>query len=165
MGWRDIPGWPGYQVSNDGQVKSLPRVVFHPRGGERRVRGGMLTPSLSAGYPAVYLSRGGVKTTIRIHVLVALVWIGPRPDGYDVSHKDEDKTNNHVSNLCYLSYSQHRRNDKGVPVIRSDGRYFDSVAEAAECMGCSSTNIRQVCRGRNKFAGDYGWSYWRGQTE
>ena len=39
------PGWEGfYEVSDDGDVRSLDRVVRHPRGGEKRLRGRPLIP-------------------------------------------------------------------------------------------------------------------------
>ena len=158
MNWKDIPDYPGYQVSDCGSVRSLPRVVRN-RGSGRKIPGGVLAPSLSYGYPTLNTRRGGGQTSFRVHVLVALVWIGPRPDGYDISHKDGDKTNNKVSNLCYLSHGLHCRKDQGVPVVRSDGVKYASIAEAAGDMGCTKPNISKVCRGENKSACGFGWAY------
>lgn len=44
------------------------------------------------------------------HCLLALAFLGPRPNGLVVDHKDRDKTNNHISNLRYVTFSQNRRN-------------------------------------------------------
>ncbi len=41
-----------------------------------------------------------------VHALVALAFIGPRPDGYDVMHIDGTRTNNAVGNLRYGTRSE-----------------------------------------------------------
>ena len=38
-----------------------------------------------------------------VHQMVAECYIGPCPDGYEVDHIDGNKTNNHISNLQYLT--------------------------------------------------------------
>lgn len=57
---------------------------------------------------AKYWQVGNVKGAIPVHVLVALAFIGPRPDGYDVNHIDRDHDNNFVLNLEYLEKSKNR---------------------------------------------------------
>lgn len=38
-----------------------------------------------------------------IHGLVAEAFLGPRPEGYQVDHKDGNRSNNHISNLEYVT--------------------------------------------------------------
>ena len=45
------------------------------------------------------------------HILIALTWIGPRPDGYECHHRNGDMYDNRVSNLIWLSHDDHRRYD------------------------------------------------------
>ena len=42
--WRPVDGWP-YEVSNTGQVRSLPRRVAMPNGGDRVDGGSVLAPT------------------------------------------------------------------------------------------------------------------------
>lgn len=43
------------------------------------------------------------KITKRVHILVAELVYGQRPEGYHINHKDGVKTNNHPSNLEYCT--------------------------------------------------------------
>ena len=46
--WRDVTGYEGYyQVSNLGRIKSLDRVIPHPRIGKQTVRGRLLTQKVA----------------------------------------------------------------------------------------------------------------------
>jgi DNA-binding transcriptional regulator YiaG len=44
-----------------------------------------------------------------LHSMVAAAFIGPRPKGYHVNHKDGDKTNNRADNLEYVTPSGNAR--------------------------------------------------------
>jgi hypothetical protein len=92
--WRPITGYENtYEVSDDGQIKSLPRP---------RTRGGVLKLKTNKqGYRAVSLVAGGVQSTHEVHRLVASAFLGPRPNGQQVRHLDGDKLNCTVENLAY----------------------------------------------------------------
>lgn len=101
--WRDVPGYEGwYSVSNLGRV--------------RRDKGGvgcraghvLLGPINSRGYRHVMLYKHGVSTQIPVHVIVAAVFIGPRPPGTEINHRgaDGDKTNNLAANLEYVTRAE-----------------------------------------------------------
>lgn len=49
-------------------------------------------------------------TRIYLHRYIWEKEMGLIPNGFDVHHIDEDKTNNHISNLKCLSKSDHTRN-------------------------------------------------------
>lgn len=98
--WRDIPGWEGYyQVSNLGQVRSLhtsPPTI--------------MTPSKHRdGYGKLNLRRA---KTYHPHTLVALAFLGPRPGGAIIDHKDQDHTNHKADNLRYISATESNQNRK-----------------------------------------------------
>ena len=110
--WKDIAGYEGiYQVSDLGRVRSLKfgRVKVLKGGKDRK------------GYLFVNLHRDGKQKTIKIHRLVAQAFI-PNNDSSktQINHKNEDKTENKVSNLewCSAQYNltyndlHHRRNTK-----------------------------------------------------
>jgi len=103
--WKDVLGFEGfYQVSNLGRVRSVDRVVVHPRYGDMRRKSRVLKPSLSTcGYLSLVLCRDGVDSSKTVHSLVALAFIGDRPNGYQINHKDGNRFNNSLENLEYCT--------------------------------------------------------------
>ncbi len=101
--WRPIPDYPGYEVTEYGIVRSIPRTVLTRNGKLLPVRGKVLNPNPDArGYLRVHVvSSDGRNRQIGIHALIAYAFIGPRPDGMQVCHNDGNNQNNHVSNLRY----------------------------------------------------------------
>lgn len=96
--WRPVPGWPGYDVSSLGRVRSVPRIL-----GDGRMAGGkVLRQRVDAkGYAVTGLRSGASTRTVRVHVLVALAFLGPRPAGMQVLHRNDDHSRNGVADLRY----------------------------------------------------------------
>jgi hypothetical protein len=63
--------------------------------------GKVLKPCLCSDYLYVDLCEDGVVTRHAVHDLVASAFLGPKPPGYTVNHKDTDKLNNVAGNLEY----------------------------------------------------------------
>lgn len=99
--WRPIPGYEGhYEVSSQGRVRSLARYTQGSR--HRLLTERVMSPTLSNGYLAVQLvGDGRGKRKWHVHRLVALAFIGPKPDGWDTCHGDGDRLNNSAENLRY----------------------------------------------------------------
>ena len=96
--WKDIKGYEGkYQVSNLGNVKSLPRYVNTAQyGGIRFVRERILKSNKTKnGYCVCLLGYGNCKN---IHRLV-LETFNPIDTKMDAMHLDNDRTNNRLDNL------------------------------------------------------------------
>lgn len=102
--WKPIPGHEGYEVSDQGRVRSLSRVirVQYAKGfsQERRLPGRMLKPKWVVGskYDLVTLTR---QKPCYVHHLVLLAFVGPCPRGKVVRHLDGDPHNNNLENLRY----------------------------------------------------------------
>jgi hypothetical protein len=124
-----------------------------------------LFPCTRFGHLAAKINKEGVKKRMYVHRLVAEAWIGPYPEGQEVRHGPEGTTNNSLSNLCYGTRRENmldkRRDgtDGGRKVTRSDGVEFASMVQAAEESDCRAGNICEVCRGKRKTAGGFGWKY------
>lgn len=104
--WKPIPGFEGhYDASDLGRIKILPRTIVAggPRPCTKAISGRVLKPSFSNGYLSYVLWKEHVQTTIRGHHAVAYAFLGPRPTGAYVCHKDGDRTNNCLANLYYGS--------------------------------------------------------------
>lgn len=101
--WRAIPGWGGYyEASSLGQIRSSTRIAVKSNGVAQPVRGRLMRLfTNNQGRRTIVLSRAGTKATFKVHVLVALTFIGPRPDGLDVCHSDGNRLNNSEENLRY----------------------------------------------------------------
>jgi hypothetical protein len=104
--YRDIPGFPGYRVGNDGSVWSCWIKVRKPgrRGGWRYVLGpGWHRRAFGrhprTGHLQVSLSRPGRNRTYKVHHLVLIAFVGPRPSGAIGLHGDDNPTNNMPENL------------------------------------------------------------------
>lgn len=91
--WKAAIGYDGlYEISDLGNVRRL--------GGTPKckiTRG--IKPWLVWGYPVVALC----KKKCKVHDLVLGAFIGPKPKGYGVNHKDGNKQNNSLANLEYCT--------------------------------------------------------------
>jgi hypothetical protein len=106
--WRGIPGYEGaYEVSDAGQIRTVERVAVRKNGRSYSVKAKSrkLVPN-RYGYMSLRLCLNGVDAPKEVHVLVALAFLGPRPEGADVRHLDGDKLNNSAKNLQYGSRSE-----------------------------------------------------------
>ena len=103
--WLPVVGYEEwYEVSNQGCMRRL-------RASQGTSLGRMLNPSINKeGYLRVIVSmKGKNRKRCFLHAIVAAAFIGPRPEGYHVNHKDGIKTNNFSSNLEYLTPAEHGR--------------------------------------------------------
>lgn len=96
--WRDIPNWEGwYQASCAGAIKRV-------RASKGTRVGRILNPCRHKdGYLVVKLYRDTAFIQFLVHTIIAATFIGPKPDGTEVNHKDGDKRNNDASNLEYVT--------------------------------------------------------------
>lgn len=103
--WRPIPGYEGlYEVSGQGEVRSLDRVVRYPHGKpDRLFKGKVLKQCLNVNkhYYGVRLSKQGKTKLWLIHQLVAMAFLGERPEGMVICHGASGKLCNTVQNLSY----------------------------------------------------------------
>lgn len=100
--YRDIPGYPGYRVGDDGTVLTC-RVR---RKNQMTSSWRPLKVIRAAGrYCVVGLtSESGKRTRHYVHVLVLTAFVGPRPDGTQARHfPDRDPTNNRLANLSWAT--------------------------------------------------------------
>lgn len=95
--WKFIYGFSKkYSVSNYGRIKS------HIRKTKRRDL--ILSEgAIVSGYHRKELYKNGVGKAFLVHKIVSRSFIGPRPKGKQINHKDGNKLNNLASNLEYLT--------------------------------------------------------------
>jgi len=105
--WAKIKGYTDrYSVSTEGKVFSYNRAKILKH--QKSKRGGY--------YPFVNLYKDGKRKNFTVHGLVAAAFLGKRPRGHEIHHKDEDRSNPALSNLEYITVKGHgkKRRKKGV---------------------------------------------------
>ena len=101
--WRPVAGHPHYQASDQGSVRSIDRTITHRDGRTYNYPSRVLRPGRRGKYLTVNLGQGINK---RVHVLVAEAFIGPRPEGMNILHSDDNPENNKAENIRYGTQSE-----------------------------------------------------------
>lgn len=99
--WRDVPDFPGYQVSDLGRVRSR---LSRGRCRERFVSSWrILSPGrLPKGYLSVHLQRDGLTHHRYVHRLVLEAFVGPCPPECEARHVlSPDPRDNRLVNLAW----------------------------------------------------------------
>lgn len=144
--WRDIVGYPNYQVSNFGRVWSLKTNQF-------------LKPNTDRdGYQQVALWIHNRPSTKKVHRLVTEAFLPRRVNANQVNHDDGDKSYNDLRNLAWVTRSENTKhmysiglhpNIKAVRCLNT-GEVFSSMAEASRKTGINIAYISLNARGLNK---------------
>lgn len=174
--WKDISGADGYQVSDDGFVRSLPDIDARGRFMPGRILRAKVTEK---GYEAVTID----GRTHRVHRLVAQAFVANPFNLPQINHKDGHKRNNRVANLEWSDNSanqKHRyavlghtpsllgrtgaanRNSKPVVGVRVlDGKRceFAAAAEAARVLDIQPSGISLCARGKLMSYKGWRWEY------
>lgn len=154
---RKIPDFPRYEVTTEGDVFNQSGLKLKPE-------------KTRNGYLRVSLSNEKIKhKRMSVHRLVAEAFI-PNPSNLpQVDHKNEIKTDNHVSNLRWstplgnLNHSRviEKASEAKFTKVRciTTGEIFNSIKEAAETYNLAHSNIVACCNGRRNKCGGMGWEY------
>lgn len=178
--WTDIKEYEGlYQVSNQGRVRSLDHYIHMKANSVRPecdvLRKGKILKLVKDkdGYLVVNLCKDGHITKKKVHRLVAEAFLDCNDkDNLQINHKDENKTNNVVTNLefvtCQYNINYGTRTQRaisklGKPVYQiKDGtivNYFVSIAEASRRTNCSDVEISKCCRNIVSSVKGFQWKY------
>ena len=161
-----------YEVSDCGNVRN-------------KKTGRILHPGHTKdGYLQVVLYKDGKKKTYRLHRLVWESFNGSIPEGYEVNHINEDKTDNRLCNLNLMTRTQNvnwgtkiertsqnlrgihiNRKDQSVPVAQYslEGEFIASYPSTMEAErqnpSLFHTAISACCKGKVKTHGGFIWRY------
>lgn len=163
--YKTIEGYPNYEVSNLGNVKSL---NYNHTNKEK-----VISPTLRNSYHSVQLYNENGFKRCNVHRLVAEAFI-PNPNNLpQVNHINENKTDNRVENLewCTRQYNcnygeRNKKISKGckkkIIQYSKNGKImkeWGSLTEASKTLNISLSDISLCCRDKLKSAGGYKWKY------
>lgn len=171
--WKTIPVDNNYEASTDGQIREIATKQLLSQWQDKD---GYLLATLS-------------NKLYRVHRLIALTFISNPEELPVVNHKNFNKSDNHVNNLEWVTYSQnslhsfannHRASsiktwtEKVQPLAAEVSktkvaqydlqdnliRVYNSQREASEKTGTCRSSITRCVTGNRKTAGGYKWKYY-----
>lgn len=178
--WKDIPGYEGYyQASDKGRIKSLERTFSYYLNGKLITKNNKekvlkltvktdkrLIKDQINKREYVDLQINNIKKNHTVHKLVALTFIGPRPEGKEIAHYDGNSLNNSLGNLRYATPSENTKDKvrhgtqpfgENVPGWKlTDAQCLDILksnethAELSRIYNVSDTTIRNIRSGKKR---------------
>lgn len=159
--WKPVIGYEGrYEVSNLGQIRSLPG---------HHVRARILRQAWRGRFLAVDLSQDGYRKSYSVSRIVATAFI-PNPENKpQVNHKDANRENNAVSNLEWVTAKENTAHASGMglrKILRGEDAGQAKLTEAqvheikaarlaggttraiGERFGVSHQTISDICNGK-----------------
>ncbi len=144
--WRTIPGFPKYEVSENGDVR---RALTDPHRRKSRVKPGQLLKMrpMKFGYSRCSIQDpNGKWWTMTKHHAIALGFCGPRPsEEHRALHWDDDPGHNHVSNIRWGT-----QKDNGGDGIRNGSYPKGEDSPVAKLTDAQAQEIRAKYNGRYK---------------
>lgn len=123
--WKPVVGWEGiYEVGASGFIRRIkPGHCTHV--------GRILKPySDKYGYLKTSLREPGRFQAVMVHQVVAAAFIGPKPTGLTVNHKNADQQDNRADNLEYLTSGDNSRHAASLGRRRGTSNANSKLSEA-----------------------------------
>ncbi|MBO4400748.1 MAG: HNH endonuclease [Selenomonadaceae bacterium] len=154
-----------YEVSEDGRIfrnvksKKQSKIIVDHHHSEK-------------GYCYTFICREGKVQRIPIARVVAECWLGEKPEGYEIEHRNRNSLDNHYTNLRYVTKSEQIHIDaiKKPVILIKDGesKNFESQTAAARCIAeeCGQTveHVRAKFKKRRSHIYGYKVIYLNGET-
>jgi len=161
---RLIPGTEDYYASIDGEIFSMKSGKLLKMKFQEDAKGYFVLTL------RIEFDGQNKTTSCRVNRLVALAWLA-NPDNLPiVNHIDQNKKNDKVSNLEWITHKgnyEHSKNSykhysKHVVQASLEGEFiqeFQSMRQAEDETGIKSALICLVCQGKRRKAGEFTWFY------
>jgi hypothetical protein len=86
-----------------------------------------------SGYLLVNLRKDRRERSMKVHTLMLLTFVGPRPDGMECRHRNGDRTDNRLANLSW-----------GTPRENADDRVLHGTVARGERIANSVLSVQKV---------------------
>lgn len=156
--WKDIKDYPGYQVSNEGRIKSF----------KQSKEGKILKPKISAGYAGVDFRKDGRSHYGLVHRVVLSTFAPVENwEVLTVNHIDGNCLNNNLENLEWMTQSENTAYSRRVLqtgnrirrvhiiTLRGEEKFYESATEAAKQLGVSKTAISNWANKKRSYEGKF----------
>lgn len=100
--WKEIPGYPGYEVSDQGNFRSYSKSSG--QGNERRKFPRSRKATIYRGYRYIRLTSR--SKTMKASYFVLLAFVGQKPNGMVIRHLNDIKHDDRLANLKYGTHSE-----------------------------------------------------------
>lgn len=160
--YRDIPGFPGYRVGDDGSVWSCRsyRSLGIGKGSVavlvdvwHRLKPGRID---KYNHLQVGLCKDGKRHNCFVHKLVLIAFVGPRPHGMECCHGDGDPTNNAITNLRWdtkvanmADRDRHGRAPRGLRNPRAMAKLSDADVVDVRLRRAAGESCVSIARSKN----------------
>ena len=151
-----ITGWPGYEVSDEGRIRSVDRIVLRSNGTRQTFKGRVLKQTWDTEGDLGHLTVTVYRKRRKVHQIVLTAFVGVAPDGMEGCHNDGDPANNRLGNLRWdthrnnsLDRIRHGRHHlanrtKCVRGHRFDGTYVSPTGKSQRtCSRCHADRQRR----------------------
>jgi len=152
---KEIIDYPNYIVTEKGKIYSKSHKKY-------------ISSRDNSGYQYVTLyNNSGKGKDFSVHYLVATSFIN-NPNNFPmVNHKNHDRSDNKVNNLEWVTYTENmihfgKKNGKSVKKLDINNnilKIYNTLKDASIENNISTSNITNVCMGRQKTAGGFKWEY------
>ena len=113
--WKNIPGL-NYEASSEGNIRnSKTKRIVKP----------FVDPLQGYGRITVY---GDGRKKMMAHSLVALAYLGPKPEGFEIDHINSNRFDNRPENLRYVSPETNRANP--ITILKRKIRFMPKMIPA-----------------------------------
>jgi hypothetical protein len=127
--WRPVGGFPGYEVSDQGRMRSLPREIVARRPFSTfilPIPGRMMVPRITGGGPRVNMSpTGGRQVCVSVNRAVLDAFVGP-DEGARPLHLNGDGLDCRLANLEWIAL-------KRPPRVKAK-KVYETAKTAAEIL-------------------------------
>jgi hypothetical protein len=161
MNWSVSPSAPSLLVSESGQIVRMASSRRKGKGWQTFPEKELIPRRIGAGYLAIQCKIAGERLDLYVHRLVAEAFLCASPLKKEVNHRDGNKTNNHVSNLEWVTHSENHKHAAYVGLsgrtsltpqqvisIRKDLIDGVPVVAIADKHGVTCSAIRHIREGR-----------------
>lgn len=108
-------------------------------------------------------SKKGVSWDMKVHRIVATLFI-PNPDNLpEVDHKDGDRTNNHVGNLRWVSHQQNAENKSGRGTQKKGSRWTAHIKVNGRNVYLGMFDTEEEAHARYLVAKKLAHAFWTGR--